>query len=310
MSDPNTLGSLVRKRRLESGYSLGQLASKVGKTAAEVRSWERDTELPEHGIIDRLASTLEIDLDEIQKRLDEGKKALEEERKAAAAAAAEEKIKADPDDPVEFPEDQSADEDEEELPGFAVADPFTPPPPIADEESATESQEEPIDDADVSVAESDDGETVDEEDTAEDDAAGEDEAPDDDTDADLDLLDAPTEAVPVPVITETAAAARAGRAAAVLEEPPPPPMPVVEPAPDSDPGLLRYLEPLRLLFDPKSRYLYWIRAGLTVVVMLIFAVVLFDNLGKLLDAFGDLLDTIEPTVSEPDEFDALTSLTG
>ena len=213
-------------------------------------------------------------------------------------------------DPVEFPEDQSADEDEEELPGFAVADPFTPPPPIADDESATESQEEPIDDADVSVAESDDGETVDEEDTAEDDAADDDEAPADDTDADLDLLDAPTEAVPVPVITETAAAARAGRAAAVLEEPPPPPMPVVEPAPDSDPGLLRYLEPLRLLFDPKSRYLYWIRAGLTVVVMLIFAVVLFDNLGKLLDAFGDLLDTIEPTVSEPDEFDALTSLTG
>ena len=88
MSDPNTLGSLVRKRRLESGYSLGQLASKVGKTAAEVRAWERDVELPEHGIIDRLASTLEIDLAEIKKRLDEGKKALDAERKAAQQAAA------------------------------------------------------------------------------------------------------------------------------------------------------------------------------------------------------------------------------
>ncbi|MCP4968202.1 MAG: hypothetical protein GY926_23580, partial [bacterium] len=119
----------------------------------------------------------------------------------------------------------------------------------------------------------------------------------------FDLLDAPTEAVPVPIITETAAAARAGRAAAVLEEPAP--MPVVEPAPDADPGLLRYLEPLRLVFDPNSRYLYWIRAGLTVVVMLIFAVVLLNQFGKLLDAIGELLDTIEPSATDPDDLSAL-----
>ncbi|MCP3998369.1 MAG: helix-turn-helix transcriptional regulator [bacterium] len=301
MSDPNTLGSLVRKRRLESGYSLGQLASKVGKTAAEVRSWERDAEMPEHGIIDRLASTLEIDLGEIQKRLDEGKKALETERKAAAAALAAEageKTKAAPERPVELPdvEDVVAETDDEDLPGFAVDDPFTPPPPLDDEQ-------EP---ADESAAASEDGATgSDSEETSD-----EDEATDMADDPDLDLLDAPTEAVPVPVITKTAAAARAGRAAAVLEEPPPPPLPAIEPAPDSDPGLLRYLEPLRLLFDPSSRYLYWIRAGLTVVVMLVFAVIFFDNLGKLLDAFGELLDTIEPTVAEPDEFDALLSWTG
>ena len=82
MSDPNTLGSLVRRRRLESGYSLGQLASKVGKTAAEVRAWERDNELPEHGILERLAETLELDLDEIKAR-------LESERAAVKAAEAE-----------------------------------------------------------------------------------------------------------------------------------------------------------------------------------------------------------------------------
>ena len=122
------------------------------------------------------------------------------------------------------------------------------------------------------------------------------------------LLDAPTEAVPVPVITETATAARAERAAAVITEPPP--LPVVEVAPDADPGLLRYLEPLRLLFDPKSRYLYWIRAGLTVIVMLVFAVILFDQLGKLLDAVGELLDTIEPSATNPDELDALGVITG
>ena len=288
MSDPNTLGSLVRRRRLESGYSLGQLASKVGKTAAEVRAWERDSEMPEHGIIERLASTLEIDLDDIKKRLDEGKKALDAERKAErdrTAAEAEEKIKAEPEEPVDFPEEDpraeegSAEEDAEEqqdLPGFAVDDPFTPPPPVDQPEMpeapAAEETSDPVDSPD--------------------------------TDPDLDLLDAPTEAVPVPVITETATAARAGRAAAGLEEPPPAPIPTVAPL-EPDVGLLRYLEPLRLLFDPQNRYLYWIRAGLTVVVMLIFAVVLLDQLGNLLDAVGELLDTIEPTASDPDDLDVL-----
>ena len=297
MSDPNTLGSLVRKRRLEAGYSLGQLASKVGKTAAEVRSWERDAEMPEYGIIERLSSTLEIDLDEIQKRLDEGKKALEAERKAAAAAAAaedKEKIKAVPEEPVELPEDEVEavvdEQDGDDLPGFAVDDPFTPPPPLDDEVASDEEDEPSVEDAQPD--------------------ADEDEPAEGEEDADIDLLDAPTEAVPVPVITETAAAARAERAAAVLEEPPPPPLPTIGPAPDSDPGLLRYLEPLRLLFDPNSRYLYWIRAGLTVAVLLVFAIIFFDNLGKLLDAFGELLDTIEPTVTEPDGLDALPAWVG
>ncbi len=265
MSDPNTLGGIVRRRRLESGYSLGQLASKVGKTAAEVRAWERDAELPEHGIIERLVETLELDLDDITKRLEEGKKAFEAEQKAAAVAAAEEKTELEPDAPVEFPDEQQDEPvaGDEDLPGFAVDDPFTPP--------------NDTDELEPVVA--------------------------DDGDAEFDLLDAPTEAVPVPIITETATAARASRAAAILEEPRP--LPVVEPAPDADPGLLRYLEPLRLLFDPQSRYLYWIRAGLTIVVMLIFAIILFDQLGKLLDAVGELLDTIEPTATDPDDLNAL-----
>jgi transcriptional regulator with XRE-family HTH domain len=277
MSDPNTLGSIVRKRRLESGYSLGQLASKVGKTAAEVRAWERDSELPEHGIIERLASTLEIDLDEIKKRLESGKKALEAERKAAQEAAApKDNAGAEPETPVIFPtEDEAEDEEpeqqpeeespEEELPGFVVEDPFTPPPPTAPPPDAGAGDEE----------------------------------------RDLDLLDAPTEPVPVQVITDTAAAARAGRAAVMLEEPPPAPVSYAGAAPDEDAGLLRYLEPLRVLFDPHSPYLYWIRAGLTVVVMLIFAAILFAQLGNLLDAIGELLDTIEPVPTQPEDLDAL-----
>lgn len=281
MSDPSTLGSLVRRRRLESGYSLGQLASKVGKTAAEVRAWERGTELPEHGIIERLADTLEIDLDDIRARLEVARAADAEEADEADGRPADSSdaaaIFVDPDFPVEFPEETSVDLDDE--PGFVVEDPFTPPQP--DDEPVAEVEPEPVM-ASGPVSNSEPTE-----------------------EPDFDLLDAPTEPVPVPVITETATAARAERAVAVLETRPP--LPTVEPAPDSDPGLLRYLEPLRVLFDPNTRYLYWIRAFLTTVVLFIFAVVLFRQLGNLLDAIGDLLDTIEPAATNPDDLDALGS---
>jgi transcriptional regulator with XRE-family HTH domain len=265
MSDPNTLGSLVRKRRLESGYSLGQLASKVGKTAAEVRAWERDAELPEHGIIERLASTLEIDLNEIKKRLAEGKKAFEAERRAAEKAEAAAVETAEPEPPAPAPADQMTDEtadvsEEPDLPGFAVEDPYTPPPPVEDV---------PQHDGVV--------------------AGG----------VDPYLLDAPTEAVPVPIITDTATAARAGRAAAVLEEPPPGPGAAFGASGDEQ-GLLRYLEPFRVLFDPEQRYLYWIRAGLTIIVMLVFVVILLAQLGNLLDAVGELIDTIKPATNNTD----------
>ena len=292
MSDPNTLGSIVRRRRLESGYSLGQLASKVGKTAAEVRAWERDAELPEHGILDRLAETLELDVADIRAKVaaaqepsaqEEAEDEVAEQEPPAAKAAQDPKdeevtredaaaaaIVIDPDVPVQFPDEDVATpedeaepegetESEDDLPGFPVEDPFTPPEEPADPEPTPS------------------------------------------------LIDAPTEAVPVPVITDTAQAARAQRAAAVLEQPP---LPMVEPPPDADPGLLRYLEPLRLLFDPHSRYLYWIRAGLTVIVMLVLVVFLFRMLGSLLDAVGELLDTIEPSATDPDDLDAVGVIRG
>ena len=305
MSDPNTLGSLVRRRRLESGYSLGQLASKVGKTAAEVRAWERDNELPEHGILERLAETLELDLDDIKAR-------LESEREAAKVAAAEEAKLEDADtedaaaaDAAEHTDTEDTATEDTDTEVAVAEDAVTEQPdakePEADEPEGAEGEAEDTADSDEPGFPVEDPFTP----PAADDAGEQEHAEQPD---DYGLLDAPTEAVPVPVITETATAARAERAAAVITEPPP--LPVVEEAPDADPGLLRYLEPLRLLFDPKSRYLYWIRAGLTVVVLLIFAVILFDQLGKLLDAFGELLDTIEPTATDPDDLDALGIITG
>lgn len=307
MSDPNTLGSLVRRRRLESGYSLGQLASKVGKTAAEVRAWERDNEFPEHGILERLAETLELDLSEIKARLEAEKEAAAEKAAAQDAVETPEAAEKGPAADAEAGPEDTADEDD-------TADDDTADKDAADEDAS----------ADRDTAEEDAPQVIGEEPEAEPGIEAEAEEEDDepgfavddpftppvpeDAGDDFDLLNAPTEAVPVPVITDTAKAARAERAAAVIQEPPP--LPVVEPAPDSDPGLLRYLEPLRLLFDPNSRYLYWIRAGLTVVVLLVFAVIFFNQLGKLLDAVGELLDTIEPSATTPDDLDALGPFTG
>jgi hypothetical protein len=61
--------------------------------------------------------------------------------------------------------------------------------------------------------------------------------------------------------------------------------------------------PLRYLYDPDKPWLYWIRAGLTVVVLLILANILFDSVGELFDKIGEVFDSIEPAdgVVEPED---------
>ena len=53
--------------------------------------------------------------------------------------------------------------------------------------------------------------------------------------------------------------------------------------------------PLRYLYDPEKPWLYWVRAGLTVVVLLILLNILFDSVGELFDKLGEVIDSIEPT---------------
>ena len=47
---------------------------------------------------------------------------------------------------------------------------------------------------------------------------------------------------------------------------------------------------------------------MTVIIMLVLVVFLFRMLGSLLDAVGELLDTIEPAATDPDDLDALGSI--
>ena len=61
MEDSVTLGRLIRESRLKRGLSLGQLASKVGRSSSSVRRWERDEVAPAIGILPDLAEALELD---------------------------------------------------------------------------------------------------------------------------------------------------------------------------------------------------------------------------------------------------------
>ena len=67
MDDSLTLGRLIRESRLERGLSLGQLASKVGRSSSSVRRWERDEVAPAIGILPDLAAALELDEEELQR---------------------------------------------------------------------------------------------------------------------------------------------------------------------------------------------------------------------------------------------------
>jgi transcriptional regulator with XRE-family HTH domain len=58
---PASFGATVRDRRLALGYSLGQLATKVHKTAASIRAWERGANRPDADELVALAAALDLD---------------------------------------------------------------------------------------------------------------------------------------------------------------------------------------------------------------------------------------------------------
>ena len=53
--------------------------------------------------------------------------------------------------------------------------------------------------------------------------------------------------------------------------------------------------PLRYLYDPDKPWLYWIRAALTVIVLLVLFNILFDSVGELFNKLGEVIDSIEPS---------------
>ena len=60
------MGRAIREARLRKGMSLGQLAAAVGRSSSSVRRWERGEVPPAIGVVDELASVLDLDPDELR----------------------------------------------------------------------------------------------------------------------------------------------------------------------------------------------------------------------------------------------------
>ena len=61
MSDDQPVGEFIRERRLALGFSAGQLAMRLGSTAAIVRSWERGQEPVPSDVYSGLAELLDVE---------------------------------------------------------------------------------------------------------------------------------------------------------------------------------------------------------------------------------------------------------
>lgn len=102
-----------------------------------------------------------------------------------------------------------------------------------------------------------------------------------------DLIDAPTEAVPV-----------VGRQPPLVIPlvPPAQPTAATEPVPRAYGSLQRFMA---TVFDRDRSYLFWIRTVLTIVMLLVGFRVLAWAVPALFDALGDILGTIESTNPTP-----------
>ena len=285
------LGELIRERRLGLGLSLGQLAAKLSTTPAVVRIWERGDELPDAASQATLVDLLDLDAASVARLAEEKVGAAPEEPAGTGlptdvvpsaadpamttAAGAAEIAEAQPAEAqLDFAADASlevdatGDEDLRKL--FAPPE----PPPMLEPPSIPEpvSVPEPLP------------------------------TPEEPLLAEPSPLDEAQPAVEVPQV-------------AVLPGPPI----AAEPDPPIDPDAprvvpLRYPQsappgvpveiaetqpnpwnPLRYIYDPDKPWIYWIRAGLTVVVLAVLLNILFDSVGELFDKIGEVIDSIEST---------------
>jgi transcriptional regulator with XRE-family HTH domain len=360
MTETPALGDLIRESRLTLGYSLGQLATKVGRTVATVRSWERGEEVPTEESRAALESVLGIDAGQLEALVpsaepepaggdvstaeadpDQGAVATNDDEAGDVAepstggAADTEEAEGEQEPDVDAAESassegvgESVDDDEHDrhedgvvaASGIAVAVAVGEEAAYPEGEAATDAAEiaghaeEDLDQADQPQADAEGGTPSDEEADRSDavesegEAAGETPANSipsqeiedgDDTldgvaavtpfEVDPALIDEPTEAVVIPVVAAATGVATQTRSVVTI----------------SEPKERRSRNPLRAFFDPKRRWLYWLRALLTLAVMAVLLVVLVWAAGELFDALGQVLDSIEPTEVDDTGIDAL-----
>ncbi len=331
MASDREFGNIINDRRLELGFSLGQLANRLGTTASKVRAWERGQSHPDEATIERLAEELDLDVDMLRASAAATAADAPDRAGDATAVVAAQQPDAPPvdDAPAVDAAGEAPDAVSETSEPVAEADAVD-----TEQEEAPEREAEAVtgfdggDSVGVTGFDGDDGEGGEQEptglvatgspegvdafDTAlEEHAADDEEAPDPDaaegdteTAADLeddasDLVDLPTEAVPV---VAAPGAVPGAPAAAVAVATAPPRTATASAEPVERAGMFAPIERLfRMIFDPKRRILFWIRTVLTLIVLLVLLRVLMWAVPEFFEALKDILDTIEstPTEAEP-----------
>ena len=337
MTETPALGDLIRESRLALGYSLGQLATKVGRTAATVRSWERGEAVPNEENRAALELVLDINPGGLESLLppaqpepaaagddaDETSGSAEAFDEEATDLAAPE-LEPSEDNDVDDGDVEDAEEDGSETAaaagglasavaaeGSELLDGESPETSLEDAESDEQAEPEVSEDDEAAeepegdgsetsppvvplvtegVPLDDEGVSIDGDDDADDTLEGV--AAVTPFEVDPALVDEPTEAVVVPVVAAASGVATQTRSVVTV----------------SEPKEQRSRNPLRVFFDPQNRWLYWVRALLTIVVAVALVFVLVWAAGELFDALGQVLDSIEPTEVDDEGIDALGRL--
>lgn len=333
MGRPQKLGELIREQRLALGLSLGQLATKVGRTAASIRKWERGEDFPPWDERDKLAAVLSITVPDIE-ALHPGpdaEQATDVQVKDQQVAESQEQsaelpvIAKEAESPPlegaaeELQDSDTRDDSSSGNAGGAVDEPSTPSADDPPERATTGEPTQPVpvalhDDSTLPTPKGVAAEPADDPKSpptvplapAPAPVGAVEEFPQQTRMRPVavstpgpDVTDAPTQAIPVAAsvsVPVAAAVMRQGPAAAPYQVAQATPTP-------SALDLLR--KPFDLLFDPESRILYWIRTLLTVVVLAVFAYFVVKVGGQLLDRISEVFDTFE---SEPFEGENLESL--
>jgi len=324
VNDQPTLGGTVRDRRLALGYSLGQLATKVRKTAASIRSWERGDTFPSEDDTAALANALDLDGELLSSLRSSGLAAAEAPEVPAAPEGG--KVE-DPwaEDESESPSGGDVPSDIEVAPsaGAVSADEkfvgeVAPVEEASSHETASEDGatdtpapevgEHAVEDAampaDFEVEAPSAGNDADTDTTGSEaladtvaqlGAAGVEDGPEAGDGGDpgplaaLAMHEAMTEAVPVVPSGGVAVASGAHRdLRAVSAEPYAPPIatnPVIQ-------AWDQVVELYRRIFDPRRRWIYRVRFVLVLIALYIMLRILGWAVSELWDALGEVLDGI------------------
>lgn len=280
VNDSISLGDTIRDRRLALGYSLGQLATKVNKTASSIRAWERGDAVPTDEESDDLAAALDLDA-----------ALLVSLQPSEEVWESEEIDEVDVHDP--WPDGHVSEDLAAAVPAAAAADQAAEPAeetsePDPDVVEATQQDAVGSESAQPELAETEEIAAVADETAAVADAAEvEDAAPDPSEFAEL--FDAKTEAVPVvPASSVAVATAQTDPALSASAA-----QPIAQ---RSENPVVAAWDDLRALyhriFDPRRRWIYRVRFVLMVIVLFIMLRVLAWAAGNLFEALGEVLDSI------------------